>query len=128
FEALQNEYQVKLNELREFEATGLRELDELAAAQARETYERIVRAGVRVAQDRGYTHLVISRGNAPISERADNLNAVTQEILARLILIAPEGDNLTAAVRVDLGLPPTRDEEELEVQLDLTPGAPGGGG
>lgn len=105
----------------EFERTGRdaqTAFEKLAADQAIEAFGKIRDEAVKLAKDKGYSHLLAGRMDSEVVS-ADNVGTVTQEILARPILLAPEADDLTETIRVALNLP-----VELPQDEDATGAAP----
>ena len=93
----------------------------MTSEQAVEIYRTAAEVGKRLQVERGYTHLIITRDadrDFNIPQVGDSIQAVTQEILARPVIGFPEADDLTEAVRLELGIP---DPAEIELEdLDAT--------
>jgi Skp family chaperone for outer membrane proteins len=84
------------------------ELQEKAAAfnsqQLAEAYRLAVDTANRIAETKGYSHVIATRGAATDPLRSTNVAAAIQEILARPVVRFPAADDLTDAVAKDLGV------------------------
>lgn len=78
--------------------------EQFNVAQVREAYRLTCETAERLAKQRGYTHVVASRG-AEAGFAAQQVEALIREVLGRPIVMGPASDDLTKAV-----------EEELKVQ------------
>lgn len=101
---LRQEFQQRLANLQQMSQTAQAEVSQLLGEQAARAYERIADASREVATKRGYTHLISTRRDREIPA-IGGLSAVTQEILARTVLLAPGDTDITDAVRTKLDLP-----------------------
>ena len=90
------------------------EFQALAAEQAERAYARIHEVTDAIASENGYDMVIASARDADINS-ADNLNSVTQEILARPVIYGVNADDLTVMVRERLGLP---DPSEADTGAD----------
>lgn len=79
--------------------------DRLSVRQAQEIYEKVYTAAKTIAARRGYAYVLSSR--MPEGELVGqfDLTGAAQQILARPVLVGAEGNDLTAEVRAELGLP-----------------------
>jgi len=68
------------------------------ARQAGEAFERVRRHATEAAAARGYSHLIAARTGTEGPAPASTVRALTQQILARPVLMAPPEDDLTQAV------------------------------
>lgn len=93
-----------------------------SATQAVEVYGRIRDAVDAVAEREGYTHVIASRLDADIDLTNENatLATVTQEILARPLLGGVKVNDITAAVRSELGLPEPSADDAADEAADST--------
>ncbi|GJM20036.1 MAG: hypothetical protein DHS20C14_22490 [Phycisphaeraceae bacterium] len=109
---LYGQYQQLVQQLEASSQAKAAEYDQAGAAQAVAIFNR-VRAASSTAGDRlGYEYVMASRSSDATMGEAAGLTAVTQQILARPVLAGAEHDDITAAVRAELGLPePTGDED-----------------
>jgi Skp family chaperone for outer membrane proteins len=101
---LQRRYQETGYQFQQLSQQAAYEFDQFNADQAAEAYKILNENAASLAEGMGYTHLIASREEAEITERG-NLATVTQEILARPIVIAPQGDDLTDRLREKLSIP-----------------------
>ncbi len=69
--------------------------------QIAEAYRVVIDAAGRIADARGYTHIIGSRTDAQLV-RSPNVQGAVQEMLARPVLRMPAGDDLTAEVMKEL--------------------------
>jgi Skp family chaperone for outer membrane proteins len=102
--ALQQQYQQTGFEFQQVQREASMGFDQFNAEQAAEAYGTLHTAAVGLAEELGYSHLVVSREQGEITERG-NLATVTQEILARPIVLSPDADDLTARLRERLSIP-----------------------
>lgn len=80
------------------------EFDRFSADQAASAYAVLHSEASALADELGYTHLIVSRRTGEIADRG-SLATVTQEILARTVVRAPAGDDLTERLREKLSIP-----------------------
>lgn len=97
-------FEQKRQEFSQAQQTAQADVEKFNTAQLIEAYGLIVDAADKIALERGYSHVVSSR--PPRAEnKADNLGAGLQEILARGVIRSPLSDDITAAVSAELKLP-----------------------
>lgn len=90
-------------------AQGIRAEDEKTKAsvdkfntdQIADAYRVVIEAATKVANARGYTHIIGSRTDSQLV-RSPNVQGAVQEMLARPVLLMPTGDDLTAEVMKEL--------------------------
>lgn len=104
FRQLQQQYQQSGYEFQQLSRDATIAFDQFNAEQAAEAYETLHENAAALAEGLGYSHLYVSRQSGEIVERG-NLATVTQEILARSVVISPEGDDLTDRLRERLSIP-----------------------
>jgi hypothetical protein len=110
-------HQRLMGELQSLDGERRQAVDRLAAKQLLEAYAKVRPAAVAVAQARGYTHLVASRG--PESRMsAESTIIALQELFARPALMAPEEDDLTDEVASEMGLAPVPAAAEEGAPVD----------
>lgn len=103
-QALSAEVQGHFAAMQEAEQRGTAEIQQLSTQQLIDAYDRALAATQAVADRDGYTHVIVSRSR----DRAidpDNINVAIQEMLARPIVVYPDGDEITARVMAELKLP-----------------------
>lgn len=101
---LQQRYQQTGFEFQQMQRQASMEFDRFSANQAAEAYADLHGAASALAHELGYSHVVATRRSGEIADRG-NLATVTQEILARVMVVSPEADDLTARLREKLGIP-----------------------
>lgn len=101
---LQQRYQQTGFEFQQLQRQASMEFDRFSAEQAAEAYADLHEAASALAAEFGYSHVVATRRSGEIPDRG-NLATVTQEILARVMIVSPEPDDLTARLREKLGIP-----------------------
>lgn len=79
------------------------ELERLGVEQAREVYAKIDAAVQAEADAQGYGFVLMTRDGSRFGD-ATSVAALAQQMLARPVLVHPEGQDITAAVRQRLGL------------------------
>jgi Skp family chaperone for outer membrane proteins len=96
--------------------------EQLIADQVEAIYARVRAAAERVAGARAYTHVITSRS---IGQPMNALTAADalQDMLARPVLVAPEGDDLTAQVAAELGVQMAEQPAAAPPLPDPAPGA-----
>lgn len=94
-------------------------VDEHATSQAAEAYRLAIEIASVVAQRQGFTYVLASR-TEPTLVRSKNLNTAIQEILARGVIVMPQGSDITDAVLAELKLP-VRNASMLEPARTQTP-------
>ena len=82
---------------------GAGELEVLGTEQAREAYTKIAEASKVVADRLGYDFVVASRDSAEPTN-ANTVAGLAQQMLARPLIVYPDGHDITADVRTELGL------------------------
>ncbi len=100
FNQLQNQRMVAQN----FQEQSLANFQRLSAAQAAEAYSLVRDAADQVAAREGYSFVIATRAGRDLSASV-SLPAVTQEVLARPVIVGMEENDLTEMVRIELGLP-----------------------
>jgi len=103
WEAAIGEYQKKGMELRQREETLQAEFAEFLTLKNFEAYKEVLASVEAVAAKRGYTHVFSSRSIQDMEKPSSPL-AFTQGLLARPVLVAPAGDDITLDVLRDLKL------------------------
>ncbi len=107
---LQQRYQQTAYQFQQLQREASMAFDRFSAEQAADAYAVLYDSAVELAQERGYSHLIASRQSGEIDDR-NNLSTVTQEILARPVMLAPEGHDLTAVLRDRMSIPEQSDDE-----------------
>ena len=77
--------------------------EEFNTRQLAEAYRVVIETAGSVARERGFTMVVASRTDRDFIKGA-NVNTAVQEMLARPVLVAPEGSDITPAVTAALRL------------------------
>lgn len=101
---LQQRYQQLGYQYQQVNREAAMAFDQFNAEQAAEAYATLNENASALAQGLGYTHLIVTRESADVTKNG-NLATVTQEILARTVVLAPESDDLTARLRDRLSIP-----------------------
>jgi len=114
---LQQRYQQTAYQFQQQQREASMAFDRFSAEQAADAYATLYESAVGLAQERGYSHLIASRQSGEIDDR-NNLATVTQEILARPVMLAPEGHDLTAVLRDRLSIPEQTDEDAENAEVD----------
>ncbi|MBZ0172118.1 MAG: hypothetical protein K8E66_07050 [Phycisphaerales bacterium] len=118
---LQQRYQQTGYQFQQMQRQASMEFDRFSAEQAATAYSTLHTEASMLANELGYSHLIASRGAGEITDRS-NLATVTQEILARSMIISPAGDDLTARLRERLSIP-VRPEPTPEAEMgEIAPG------
>lgn len=78
-------------------------LDQFRGNQLREAYEKSLDIANAIAEERGYTHVIVTRDRKAESMPV-GLNATIQLMLAQPVIMAPAEDDLTEAVVEKLDL------------------------
>ncbi len=99
-----NQLQAQRQQAQQFQERSLADFQRMSAAQAAEVYSAVREAVDAVSAREGYTFVFASRKGDDLS-MATSLPAVTQDVLARPVLVGFEHDDLTALVRAHLDLP-----------------------
>ncbi|MEZ6243646.1 MAG: OmpH family outer membrane protein [Phycisphaerales bacterium] len=99
-----NRLQQQRQYAQQFQEQSLTRFQDLSARQASEAYAAVRTAIRAVAAREGYTMVIASREGDDLSD-SHTLPAVTQEVLARPVVVGMSRDNLTERVRTELGLP-----------------------
>ena len=93
--------QTRAEEYQNLVQSHQQEREQLIAGQVEGIYTRIREATQRIAASRGYTHVMSSRSADRRMNAATAADAL-QDMLARPVLVAPTGDDLTSAVAGEL--------------------------
>ncbi|USN99613.1 MAG: hypothetical protein H6810_02820 [Phycisphaeraceae bacterium] len=101
---LQQKYQQTGYQYQQTQQQASMEFNRYSADQAATAYSTLYQEAAAMAKELGYSHLVASRRDGEIADRG-NLATVTQEILARTMIVAPEADDLTDRLREKLAIP-----------------------
>ena len=120
--ALQQQYQQTGFEFQQVQREAAMGFDQFNAEQAAEAYQTLHAEAKALADSMGYSHLMVSRQEGEITERG-NLATVTQEILARPVVLAPDADDLTARLREKLSIPVPPEPETLPEMTEDAPDA-----
>jgi len=107
---LRQQYQMTAQRLQQLGNQATQAFQELTARQAIDAYAAVAAAVDKVAAEGNY-RTVFASNRDPAIAAANNLTAVTQEILARPVLYGTDVDDLTAIVRDELGLPQPADTD-----------------
>jgi hypothetical protein len=78
------------------------EHDKMVGRKYIEAYKLVKSSCETVAKDLGYSHVVASRTKEEIM--TDNPGLVAQALLARVMVVSPEGTDITDDVKKDLKL------------------------
>jgi len=106
---LQQRYQQTAYQFQELQRQASMAFDRFSANQAADAYAQLHEQAVALAEERGYSHLIATRHSGEIDDRG-NLSTVTQEILARPMMLAPEGHDITAVLRERMDIPEAPDD------------------
>lgn len=117
---LQQRYQQMGFQFQQMQRQASMEFDRFSAEQAATAYTTLHAEASALADEMGFSHLIASRSKGEITDRS-NLATVTQEILARSMIVSPEGDDLTAQLREKLSIP-VRPEPAEDEASGATPG------
>lgn len=101
---LAQQFQQGYQQLQQVAQEAQNEFDSFAAQQAADAYAEVRAEATSIAEERGYSHVIASRPGNEIEQR-QSLATVTQEMLARPVVLSPESANLTQAVRDSMDLP-----------------------
>ena len=111
---LQQQYQQTGYQYQQLSREAAMAFDQFNAEQAAEAYAQLNENATTLAEGLGYTHIFVTRREPEITERG-NLATVTQEILARTVVLAPTGDDLTDRLRDRMSIPvPPEPSEGVE--------------
>lgn len=109
-------YQADLRQMNLLQQQVQAEFGTFMSQQGTDAYIRAHQAATELARERGYTHLFASslnlgslRGEAGFD--IENMTQLSQEVLARPVLMAPEADDLTDELIDKLGLAGEVEEE-----------------
>ncbi len=99
--------------------------EEFNTRQLAEAYRVVIETAGSVAKERGYTMVVASRTDRDFIKGA-NVNTAVQEMLARPVLVAPEGADITtavtAALKLDAAMAPASPPASPSVAPQTPPG------
>lgn len=123
---LRNQFNTGYAQLTQRSQTAQLEAAQLLGEQAAQAYEKVYTTARGLAERLGYSHLIVTRRDGAISS-AGGLAAVTQEMLARSVILAPAGDDLTERLRVEMGLPEFVDAAPAVAPAEPAPAAGGPG-
>ncbi|MCC6427734.1 MAG: OmpH family outer membrane protein [Phycisphaerales bacterium] len=96
------QYQAKATEARELQMELESKVAEFNAQQLGEAYRIVIETADQIAVQRGYTHVIATRGLASEPLKSKNVPAAVQEILARPLIRCPAADDLTDAIAAEL--------------------------
>lgn len=96
-------FQRAQREIREVAARLDQETNRLAATINMEAYEQVVASADAIAEKKGYSHVFVQRTLDGVAA-PDSMLAALQRQLARPVIRAPKGDDLTPDVLADLKL------------------------
>lgn len=113
-----NEYRTLQNQLQTQTEEAGRELQNFNANQLVEIYEIVIAKATEIAQDNGYTHLVMSRRGDQPFDVAVGVSGVIQDILARPVPLAPSTTDITMEVREALDVPEPDEDESTDSVID----------
>ncbi len=85
------------------------EYDQSSARQAVAIYGRVSAAADTVGQRLGYRYVIASRPTDAEMNPEEGFSAIAQQVLARPMVFGAENDDITSAVRAELGLPEPSD-------------------
>ena len=120
---LQQRYQQTGYQYQQLQRQAGMEFDRFSADQAASAYAMLHEKAAELAAELGYTHLVTSRRSGEIADRG-SLATVTQEILARAVILSPDTDDLTETLRDRLSIPVRPKPESAQPATDMpNPGA-----
>lgn len=92
----------EFNAKKEMFSERQKELDEFLGDQFVQAYDEIRKAADAVAEREGYTHVLATRRRD--EKVSNNMEQATQQMLARPVLRAPVGDDITERVLTELKL------------------------
>ncbi len=126
---LQQRYQQTGYQYQQMQRQAGMAFDRFSADQAASAYALLHEKASALAAELGYTHLIASRRSGEIADRG-SLATVTQEILARGVILSPDADDLTETLRERLSIPVRPGPEAAQPATDMpnpeTPGADDG--
>jgi Skp family chaperone for outer membrane proteins len=79
------------------------EKEQLLAGQLGVVYREVREAAARLAQERGYTHVIANR-TLDKTSKAQTAGDALQDMLARPMIVAPSGDDLTTVLATQLNV------------------------
>jgi Skp family chaperone for outer membrane proteins len=112
--ALAQQYSQLSESLQSEEQKAVAEQDAFNAQQIAEAYRLVTEAAAKLGNERGYTHVVQTRGGE-VPFRSRGVAGTIQEILARNVISSPAGDDLTQTLIEQFGV--------ANVNVDLPPAA-----
>ncbi len=107
-----SEYQSLAQNLDNMTQAKAAEYDQSNARQAVAIYGRVTDAADTVAQRMGYRYVIASRAPDAPMEPELGFNAMAQQVLSRPMIFGAENDDITAAVRAELGMPEPSDDAD----------------
>ncbi len=115
---LQQRYQQTGYQYQQLQRQAGMEFDRFSADQAASAYAMLHEKAAELAAELGYTHLIASRRSGEIADRG-SLATVTQEILARGVILSPSADDLTETLRDRLSIPVRPKPESAQPATDM---------
>lgn len=112
--ALAQQYSQLSESLQNEEQKAVAEQDAFNAQQIAEAYRLVTDAASKLGTERGYTHVVQTRGGE-VTFRSRGVAGTIQEILARNVISSPASDDLTQALIEQFGV--------ANVSVELPPAA-----
>lgn len=103
------QYQAKQQEYQQVAQAASSEFQRFSASQTTTIFNRVRGTAIETARSMGYTHVLGSRGEIEPNEE-ETLATITQEVLARSVLMAPSEHDITEEVRAALGFELMPDE------------------
>lgn len=102
-QALIQQYQAQNEEFTKTRESANKDLDELSTQQFSEAYRLVVETAGSVAKKQGFGYVFATR-SGPLQFRSTQLQGALQEVLARPVVMAPDGVDITTAVMKELKL------------------------
>ncbi|MEQ8769857.1 MAG: OmpH family outer membrane protein [Phycisphaerales bacterium] len=98
------------------------EYDQASARQAVAIYGRVSAAADTVGQRLGYRYVIASRPTDANMNPEEGFSAIAQQVLARPMVFGAENDDITAAVRAELGIPEQTEDDAAADAADENAG------
>jgi Skp family chaperone for outer membrane proteins len=117
--ALEAEFMQKNQKFEESRATAQQAVESFNTQQVAEAYRLIVEAANGMAQSRGYSHVIVTRGDQ-VKIASQSVAGAVQEILARPVIRGVPADDLTEAIIAQMNL----QNVVLPADANMTPVAP----
>jgi Skp family chaperone for outer membrane proteins len=122
-QALRQQYEAQAQSFGQVRDSANNELNTLSTQQFSEAYRLVIDTSDAVAKRQGFGFVLATRTGAP-EFRSKELQGALQEVLARPVLVLPEGVNITGAVIGELKLESVKMPSPLAPETPLPTPAP----